>query len=149
MSDNVIDIGAFRVSRNGPKRSYDRNDKRCPHGQIELDDQGQIVRCTQCGETLSAYWALGMLAKVFNDEWEKLKMAQDRATAAREIQLHLVAAKSLEKVWRSRSMVPCCPHCDRGILAEDMLRPAQTRREFEIKRRQDGAPSNHPGLTKE
>ncbi|GEM_PF-4444040 len=50
--------------------------------------------------------------------------------------LHLIAAKKVEAVWRSRNMAPCCPHCGRGILPEDKLGDAQTRRDFELRRRQ-------------
>jgi hypothetical protein len=29
------------------------------------------------------------------------------------------AAKEVDKVWRSRHMAPCCPHCKTALLPED------------------------------
>ena len=149
MSDNVIQIGDLIIRRRKESLQRYPPDDRCRHTNLTWDDNGQIVTCDDCKKQISPYWALKILSDHYEKSMQSLQQATDQVAADAKAVVHLKAAKRIEQVWKSRTMVPCCPHCDRGILAEDMMRPAQIRREFEIKRRQNGAPSNHPGLTKE
>ena len=37
---------------------------------------------------------------------------------AEQFSLRSRAAKAVDEIWRSKNMVPCCPHCNRGLLPE-------------------------------
>ena len=52
-----------------------------------------------------------------------------------EATLHLKAAQEAEAAWRSRKMVPTCPHCREAIFAADGFGKFQMRREIAERRR--------------
>lgn len=130
MNDNVVDIGSFRIRQQAGRKPWSRNDNRCLHRQLTLDEQGHIVRCETCGETVSAFWALLMLSDEYGRESEKVARAKQSAKEAKDAVLHLTAAKKVEKVWRTRNMAPLCPHCSEAILPEDGLGDRQMSRKF-------------------
>jgi hypothetical protein len=128
-TDNVVEIGELRLAR--IKNDYKRTREGCQHRNLEIDTVGETVICCDCKVQVSAYWALNML----RDFWENHAKAFNRKLAAvneeRDTVLHLVAAKRVEQVWRSRRDVPSCPHCQRGIYPEDNLGSARVSRKFE------------------
>lgn len=115
MDDRVVAIEDLRIAR----RQRVPGEKDCSHRRIVLDDNGEIVKCGDCGVQVSAFWALKMLTAVWGDAQRNLNAAKERVQADREAVLHLTAARRAEEAWRSRTMVPVCPHCSRGILATD------------------------------
>ena len=113
---NVIDIDALRVAR---KSGYVRAPGECRHMHITLDDNGDIVKCDDCGVQLSAYWAITHFTEYYQRAIAKLTSAQKRLATAQEEGVHLLAARRVERAWRSRTMVPACPHCGEGIGPKD------------------------------
>lgn len=113
---NVIDIDALRVAR---KSSYVRAPGECRHMNFTLDDNGDIVKCDECGVQLSAYWALSHCVEYYQRAIAKLTSAEKRLATAQEEGVHLLAARRVERAWRSRTMVPACPHCGEGIGPKD------------------------------
>ena len=128
---NVVDFGAFRISQREGKRSWSYRDERCSHHHLTLDDNGHIVRCDDCKEVVSAYWAIQMLAEVYNKAVRKVDAARQQVAEDKAHNIHLTAAKRVEKVWRSKNMVPCCPHCGRGIRPDDGLGHTQINRSID------------------
>jgi hypothetical protein len=117
----VVQIGDFLLSRKRESHVPYSGDKECLHRQLELDDRGDVCRCIKCGIQVSAFWALTMLAADYGRERDNLTAKQARLAEETSQSIHLLAARKVEKAWRSRSMVPCCPHCGRGIRATDGL----------------------------
>jgi len=113
---NVIDIDALRVAR---KSRYVRPVGECRHMHVTLDDNGDIVKCDDCGVQLSAYWAIGHFVEYYQRAIAKLTHAQNQLNQAQEQGVHLIAARRVERAWRSRTMVPACPHCGEGIGPKD------------------------------
>lgn len=115
--NNVIKIGDFSILEK--KRGW--NSKECNHRTIAFDDNGQIVTCCDCGQQISAYWAL----KEFSSFWEKLteqlKHKENKLKEEKAANLHRIAARKVDKEWQRKDMVPCCPHCGEGISPEDGL----------------------------
>ena len=64
---------------------------------------------------------------------QKLRVWEEEVKAAVKHNLHLIACKELEKVWRSKRMIPQCPHCKTGLLPEDFA-SIHTRVSAEIER---------------
>lgn len=128
-TENVVEIGELRLAR--VKQGYMRMREGCQHKQVELDDTGEVVTCMACKVQVSAYWALSMLTTYWGDNMLKVKRAQEAAKEERGAVLHLTAAKKVEKAWRNRTMVPGCPHCNRGIFPEDGLGGSMIQRRFE------------------
>ncbi len=110
--------------------------KECSHKRFELDPNGQIVTCADCGQQVTAFWALEKLIDRWHRGHESLRAMRDKIEHDAQQITHLKAAKTMERTWRSRQMLPCCPHCHRGITPEDMQRASSVDRDFELARRQ-------------
>lgn len=132
--DNVIKIGDFIFSQK--HKSYRRFQKdECSHLHLILSDDGYHVRCKDCQLQLSAYWALQRLLDEHRRAIENLKIKKDEFEKLKSKDLSLIAAKKIEKVWRSRNYIPCCPHCGKGILLTDGFGNSTMNKAIELRRR--------------
>lgn len=131
MSDtnNVVEIGELRLAR--IEANYARRHEGCQHHRLEMDEVGQIVMCLDCNKQVSAYWALEKLRGFWHDHSKKYKRELAAAQEERGAVLHLTAAKKVEAAWRSKTTVPSCPHCSRGIFPHDNLGGGTVARRFE------------------
>ena len=146
MSDeNVVSIGDWRINRK--HASYSIFDKKeCRHLNTTMMDEGQYIRCDDCNAPLSAYWVLSRLLQDIRNTRKEIRSEQQRLALAPERALRLKAAQTIEGAWRSRTMVPACPHCTRGIFAADMLNPSYVSKEIEMQRRKTEQPPRHSPL---
>jgi len=132
MSD-VIHIGEWQIHHKRDR--YAPAPDQCNHRHIELDERGDIVRCTKCGAQVSAFWALRMLTEDYNDALVRLERKRQQLTEDIEKNLHLIAARKVESAWRNRTTVPACPRCGEGILPEDGFGSTLISRKFVLRRR--------------
>lgn len=128
-TENVVDIGELRLAR--VKADYKRQREGCQHNRLTMDDQGEIVTCKDCKAQVSAYWALGLISSHWRDREKQVKRELTAVQEERGAVLHLTAAKKVEAAWRSKTTLPSCPHCCRGISAHDNLGGATVARKFE------------------
>lgn len=131
---DIINIDDWKIQRLGQHRIAAEGD--CDHKHIELDERGDIVRCMKCGIQLSAFWALKMLSDTYNQSLSRLKRERQALTEAKEKDLHLLAARKVERAWRRRDMTPACPHCGEGILPEDGLGNSLINRAMVLRKRE-------------
>lgn len=118
----VISFSDAKVTRD--RRNY--RPGACRHLHLSLDDEGEIVRCSDCHVQVGAYWALAMLIERFQRERASLD-ARDAALKEQAGKtLHLKAARVIESIWRGRKMAPLCPHCREAILPEDGMGSSMT-----------------------
>lgn len=129
---NVIQIDAVRITR--AQRTYQPS-KECQHLYLTFSDHGEIIECDECHKQVTAYWALTMLAEVYGKAWAKMEAGQRRLAEAKEKDISLLAAQRVEKAWRSRTMVPACPHCSEPIFPQDGFGGMQINREMALRRR--------------
>lgn len=147
MSDlsNVVQFADLQIAR--LKDDYVRRREGCQHRHIQLDDVGEVVLCMDCKKQVSAYWALNMLTTDWREQTKRLAREVESAKQERGLTLHLRAAKQVESVWRSKQL-PCCPHCDRGIMADDNLGSRTVGKLFEQGLRvREAAEAKEKGLT--
>lgn len=138
MSDNIIQLDDLRVTRR-KHNPYLPASKQCPHINLTMDDHGQCVECDDCGAQVSPYWALDMLSKRYEKACRQLEHKEQRIDQLRQNNLHLIAAKQVEEVWRKRDVLPCCPHCGEGIAASDGLGAMIISKRIDEKRRAERA----------
>jgi ribosomal protein S27E len=129
---NVVDIDQLRIRRD---QLYVRSTSECKHMHITLDDNGDIVKCNDCGMQLSAYWALTHFTEYYQRAIAKLMHGQNALREAQERGVNLTAAREVERAWRSRTMVPTCPHCGEGISAKDGFGRSAINKEIDERRR--------------
>lgn len=109
---NVIKIRDYRARP--PKRDE------CEHGPpYVLDTMSGTVECQKCGATVSAFHALKEITHVLGREHDARVSAARQIREIRRRTSWLRAVKNLDGIWR-RKMLPCCPHCKRGIEASAM-----------------------------
>ena len=130
--DKVIQIGDFTVYRKD-KCLRALND--CQHLKLELNDHGEIIQCLDCKKQISAYWAFKSFSERWNNKIETLNHEAKRLKLEKEAHIHLIAARKLEKAWRSRDTVPSCPHCYRGIFPADRFGESMINKEIELRKR--------------
>lgn len=132
MTDRIVNFADMAFKLRG--KGYGM-DGRCPHTHVELDDDGGIVTCTKCNKQLDAYLTLRKMAEKWEDHARKVKSAADKVNEDAKAIVTLRAAKLIEEAWRSRTMIPTCPHCYVAILPEDGFGGSRVNREMELRRR--------------
>lgn len=130
---DLVEIGDFSLARKNRGGYVPIGE--CAHKHITMDDTGAVVRCADCNTQVSAYWALTMIAEEYTRQWNKLQHSKQALEEAKAKDIHLLAAQRVEKAWRSRSMVPSCPHCHRGIFPQDGFGKGMINKEIENRRR--------------
>lgn len=133
MCAQVVEIGDFRLKRE--RRTLLEG---CQHKHMTLDDEGEFVMCDDCEKQIGNYAALRMLV-------ERWALLQDRVDSQRAAiadaagkTVELRAAQRVEQAWRSRSMVPTCPHCREAIFPVDGFGGTLVNKEIATRRRAVG-----------
>lgn len=114
---SVIDIGDVRVARGLSRRPYSS----CKHRALVYDSQERRIWCKDCEQNIDPFDAFVIVAEQCHGFLESLNRRAKQIAEAEAFTARSRAVKSLDKIWRSRNMAPCCPHCNRGLLPEDML----------------------------
>ena len=127
----VIEIGEFRLRRAQRKSAL----RDCRHMSLELDYELQTVRCADCGEHMSPFYALSHLTDALNRKSDQLTRDRENLRQLQSGNLHLIAARRVEEAWRSRTMVPTCPHCDEAIFPGDGFGSSAVNKDMAKKRR--------------
>jgi len=127
----VVDIGDVRVSRGLSRRHVSS----CKHRRVTYDQRERRVWCRDCETNVDTFDAFLMLVEHFDEANKKAQRLLDEAHEASKFKLISRAAKSIDRSWRSRNMVPSCPHCHAGIWPEDALRMGSVGKEYDKARK--------------
>jgi hypothetical protein len=134
--DKIVDLGAFRAKlRVGTKYGHP---KTCDHLVVTIDADGGTLECDECKKSLSAFTVLVSLCRRWDDIADKVAQLKRRAAAMRQMlskyKVRQRALKEFEKHWWRGNLLPCCPHCGRGLMAEDFADGAASGvgREYEM-----------------
>ncbi|MAL97173.1 MAG: hypothetical protein CL583_01865 [Alteromonadaceae bacterium] len=132
----VVDIGDVRVARG--KTRWQR--QVCPHNNMTFDQTERRIWCDDCEDDVDVFDAYCRLVECHESAWKRIERAWTEVKEALDLNLISRAAKAMDKVWRSRRMVPNCPHCGEGLLPEDVL-SAKSASSAELTRRKREAKS--------
>jgi len=129
----VVDFGDLRVARGQSRRSHPL----CAHKRLVYDKQERRIWCADCERNYDPFDAFMQTIEQFDRASKSLQERLDDVRAAETHAARSLAVKSLDEVWRGRSMAPCCPHCSRGLLPEDFSAGIKNmvNRELETRRR--------------
>lgn len=111
----VVDIGDLRVARGMSRRPHSA----CKHHRLHYDKAERRVWCPDCETDVEPFDAFELLVENFHQASERLERREQEIRSAEEHSLISIAAKKIDKAWRSRTMVPACPHCKQGLFPED------------------------------
>jgi len=129
LPDNIIPIDILRIERNQHKKCT------CIKPKYTIDVSLREVHCKRCGAKVEPFDALTEIARDierWNSEIERmLKQRQELA----DWKPWLIALRRVEKTYRGGKMIPSCPHCGRGILAEELADDCSVYKDRELERR--------------
>lgn len=111
----VVNIGDVRVARGLSRRHHSS----CPHRQIVYDRQERRIWCQDCERDIEPFDAFTRLTEGYAAAVSKLKAREQVIAEAEKFKIISIAAKSIDRAWRKRNMVPACPHCKNGLFPED------------------------------
>lgn len=135
----VVDIGDIRVARGLSRRPYSS----CQHRKMLYDGQERRIWCSECETNIEPFEAFKLLVEKYHNASADLVRRTEEVEAAEKAGVISLAAQAIDKVWRSRRMVPVCPSCRQGLFPEDFKHGVGMRlgREYaEAKRRRAGKP---------
>lgn len=127
----VVDIGDIRVARGMTRRPVSS----CRHHTMRYDPKERRIWCADCEQDIEGFDAFEILVGYFDSAAKKAQRLLDEAHEASKFTLISRAAKVIDRQWRSRKMVPSCPHCHAGIWPEDALRMGSVSKEWDGARR--------------
>jgi hypothetical protein len=132
----VVDIGDLRVARGLTRRPHCT----CLHRKLVYDTKERRIWCEDCESEVEPFDAFAGLVEFFDGASKKLERRQQELKDAEQAAARSLAVKALDKIWRSRTRAPLCPHCDEALLPEDMTKGlAQASRELIRARRRKQA----------
>lgn len=91
----------------------------CYHQRFIIDKSHGSVECSDCGEIISAFHAISIMAQRDSRYFKNLERMRQEAKELKEYSPFLRAVKKLESIWRGKYL-PGCPHCHKGIEAEEL-----------------------------
>lgn len=137
----VVQIEDLRVARGKTRRPASS----CKHKNLVYDNQERRIWCSDCENEVEPFDAFMGLVEVHDAAISDIKARLEKLREAEQYQLRSRAAKVMDKVWRSRTMAPLCPHCVRPILPEDVANGvAQTSRNVVVAQRKHRIDDNKP-----
>ncbi|WP_182422040.1 hypothetical protein [Aureimonas sp. ME7] len=110
----VVDIGDLRVSRGLTRRPVSS----CRHGRMVYDQNERRIWCKDCERDVDPFDAFVGLIEYYSGALKTLERDRKQVEEAKAFQLRSRAAKAMDEAWRSRTMVPMCPHCSNGLFPE-------------------------------
>lgn len=128
---NVIDIGDLRVSRGQTRRPRSA----CKHRRLTYDPSERRIWCRDCERDIDGFDAFQIIAEQSHAFYEQNMRRARKLDEAEQFQARSLAVKALDRIWRSRKMAPCCPHCRKGLLPEDVKNLSSVGVEYERARR--------------
>ena len=128
LPDNVIPISTLRIIRDKNKKCTCRNRK------FYIATQNREITCQECGAIIDPYDAMLDIANHYEQFGKEVDNLLTQRKQILDYKPHLLAMRELEKIYMGGKMLPCCPHCGRGIHAKELL-VASTSKQYEDRRR--------------
>jgi len=121
--DDDRNILEFRITPNKKCKSH------CEHQRFVIDNTHGSVECADCGEVVSAFHALKVVAGRDSNFSRRLTAKREELAKIQAYKPWLRAVKELERIWR-RKMLPLCPHCGHGVTAEGLERSGSISQDY-------------------
>jgi hypothetical protein len=115
--DKVLMFGEIQVRY--ASRHAARAQARCEHKHLVLDREGGLVTCEDCQAQVGPFWALEKLLFDYIREYRHLQSIREQLRMEARKTVRRRATLQVEEAWNSRTMLPSCPFCHRGIAPTD------------------------------
>lgn len=127
----IVDIGDLRVARGMSRRPVSI----CKHLSLVHDQNERRIWCKDCESNVEPFDAFLLICENFGSAARQIERDRAEVEAAKAHSIIRIAAKKMDELFRSKKMVPACPHCGAGIFPEDVAKMGSINREWEAARR--------------
>ena len=135
--ENVIHLSTFKVEYAKEKHCecYRHSYPKKPPRFI-LDYNNREITCKHCGNKVDPIDAFEILANEQENWQRELDQAHEEAMQIKNYKPWLKAIKSIEQRCGGGKRIPACPHCQKGIMLEELAAAnyVDKTREIEIRR---------------
>lgn len=111
----IVNIGDVRVARGMSRRHHSS----CPHTNMIYDKDERRIWCPDCERDVDPFDGFILLVAGYHHAVTAVQRREEAVGQVEKFKMRSIAAKKLDEAWRSRNMVPCCPHCQNGLMPED------------------------------
>lgn len=113
----VVDIGDLRIARGLTRRPRSV----CKHASLVYDQKERRIWCKDCETEVPPFDAFIEIVEQFDAGRKESERLIAEAKEAQRFTIRSRAAKVVDEAWRSKNMVPVCPHCRKGMFPEDFV----------------------------
>lgn len=113
--EKIVPITSLRIVRDKNKKCT------CRNRAFEVDTQNREVLCADCGAVVDPYDAIKDIAVLYERFNREVESLYEQRKQILNWKPHLLPLRELERIYRGGSMLPCCPHCGRGIEARELV----------------------------
>ncbi|MGN7311501.1 hypothetical protein ACTHQ4_10385 [Alkalicoccobacillus gibsonii] len=114
LPDSIIGIDQLRVNRGLEKIC------KCKQRKFIVDAKNRRVNCGSCGAVVDPYDAMYEMATKGERFQEQVQSLLDQRKQIMDYKPWLVVIKKLEKKYRGKKMLPCCPRCTEPFYLEEL-----------------------------
>lgn len=114
LPDKIIHMDIIRANWNFRKRCT------CENRTFVLDPRNREVHCGQCGELVDAFDAMMELCNNYERINEQMDSILKQKKELSKYKPRLEVIKKLEKEYRGKKMLPCCPICNNPFYLEEI-----------------------------
>lgn len=114
LPDKIVDIDQIRINRNIDKKC------KCLNRSFVLDTTNETVHCGDCGVEVNAYDAMLEMANGANRLKDQVERLLEQRKQILDYKPWLLTIRSLEKQYRGKKMLPCCPRCEEPFYFEEI-----------------------------
>ncbi|MDY0395401.1 hypothetical protein ACFSMW_13410 [Virgibacillus halophilus] len=114
LPDKVIGLDQIRINRGLEKIC------KCEKRKFMIDTKNRRITCQSCGAVVDPYEAMYELAMNGERLQEQVENLLEQRKQIADYKPWLVTIKKLEKQYRGRKMLPCCPRCSEPFYLEEL-----------------------------
>jgi hypothetical protein len=109
LPDKIIPITMLRVRWDKKKKCT------CQCRSFVVDMQNKEVTCEDCGFVVQPFEAIAEMAIYCDRLNSQIESLLKQKQELENWKPHLRRVREIEKIYRSKDMIPSCPHCGIGI----------------------------------
>ncbi|SFM28749.1 hypothetical protein SAMN04487943_11233 [Gracilibacillus orientalis] len=114
LPEKVISIEQVKINRSRDKIC------KCSNRRFEIDTRNRKIHCRDCGAMIAPYDAMYDLAMKGNRLQGEVNQLLEQRKQIINYKPWLVTIKKLERQYRGKKMLPCCPRCDEPFYLEEL-----------------------------
>jgi len=115
LPDKLVSLDHIRINRGIDKICT------CKNRKYILDTTNRRINCSSCGAVIDPYDAMYDLSRKSEDMMDSVERLLEQRKQILNYKPWLVTIRKLEKRYRGKKTIPCCPRCDEPFYLEELV----------------------------